>query len=152
MTRSWPTGSKRRGCGALDSGTNRVVSTIAVIPTGMFTQKIDCQPTELTSRPPTTGPSAIDRPTTPPQIPIARARSARSVNVLVMIDIATGLSIDPPIAWSIRNATRAPRLGARLQSSEPSVNRASPIWNVRRRPTRSAVEPDSISKLASTSE
>ncbi len=32
------------------------------------------------------------------------------------------------------------------------MNSASPAWKVRRRPTRSAVDPDSISKLASTSE
>ena len=90
-------------------------------------------------------------PTTPPQMPIARARSAGSVKVFVMIDIATGLSIEPPTAWSMRNATSQPSPGARLQSSEPSVNSASPVWKVRRRPTRSAVDPDSISRLASTS-
>ena len=76
---------------------------------------------------------------------------AGSVNMLVMIDIATGLSIEPPTACSIRNATSQPRLGARLHSSEPSVKTARPVWKIRRRPTRSAVEPDSISRLASTS-
>ena len=37
-------------------------------------------------------------PTTPPQTPIARARSTRPVNTWVMIDIATGFIIEPPIA------------------------------------------------------
>ena len=68
-----------------------------------------------------------------------------------MIDMATGFSIEPPMAWSIRNATSQPRPGARLHSSEPRVNMARPVWKVRRRPIRSAVEPDSISRLASTS-
>jgi branched-chain amino acid aminotransferase len=42
-----------------------------------------------------------------------------------MMDIATGLSIEPPTAWSIRNATSQARLGARLQASEPSVKTTS---------------------------
>ena len=123
---------------------------IAATPTGMFTQKIPRQPTEVTRAPPTTGPSARLMPNTAPHSPIARARSAGSVNVFVMIDIATGLSIDPPSAWSARNATSQPSAGARLQASEPSVNSARPVWKVRRRPIRSPVEPESIRKLATT--
>ena len=83
--------------------------------------------------------------------PSARARSARSVNVLVMMDIATGLSMEPPTACTIRNATSQPSPGARLHSPEPMVNTARPTWKVRLLPTRSAVAPDSISRLASTS-
>ena len=67
-----------------------------------------------------------------------------------MIDIATGLSIEPPIAWSTRAAISTPCVGASAQSSEPSENTSSPSWNTRLRPTRSAVEPASISRLAST--
>jgi hypothetical protein len=66
------------------------------------------------------------------------------VNVLVMMDIATGLSIEPPTAWIIRKATSQPRPGARLHSSEPTVNTARPAWNVLRRPIRSAVDPENI--------
>ena len=151
MMSACPTGSGRRGRGARDSGTNRAVSAMAARPTGMFTQNVPRQPTESTSRPPTTGPSAMDRPYAPPQTPIARARSALSVNVLVMIDIATGLSMDPPMACSMRNAISQPRPGARLHRPEPAVKMARPIRKTRRRPTRSAVAPDSIRKLASTS-
>jgi hypothetical protein len=82
---------------------------------------------------------------------MARARSAESVNVLVMIDMATGLSIDPPTAWSIRKATSQPRPGARLHNSEPSVNRARPAWKIFRRPILSPIDPENISRLASTS-
>ena len=151
MTSSWPTGSGRRPRGARDSGTYRAVSTIAARPTGMFTQKMPRQPTEPTSTPPISGPAAMLMPTTPPHTPMARARSAGSVNVLVMMDIATGLSIEPPTACTMRNAISQPRPGARLHSSEPRVKTTSPAWNVRRRPTRSAVEPASIRKLATTS-
>ena len=68
-----------------------------------------------------------------------------------MIDIATGFSIEPPIAWSTRAAISIPSDGASAHRSEPSEKRASPHWKTRRRPSRSAVEPDSISRLASTS-
>jgi hypothetical protein len=83
-------------------------------------------------------------------MPIARARSRGSANVLTMMDIATGLSIEPPLACSMRNATRVAVVGARLQSSEPSPNTPRPIWKVRRRPKRSAVEPDRSSRHATT--
>ena len=150
MTSPWPTGSTRRGRAARDSGTNSAASTIAASPTGMLTQKMPRQPTLSVSTPPSTGPSAMDRPKTPPQTPMARARSRGSVKVLAMIDTATGFIIEPPTACSMRNATSQPRSGARLHSREPRVNVASPIWKIRRRPSRSAVDPARMRKLAMT--
>ena len=150
MTSNWPARSTPRARGALDSGTNSALSTSAASPTGTLTQKIPRQPTDAISAPPRTGPSARLTPNTLPQIPIARARSAGSVKVLLMIDNATGLSIDPPIACSTRNATSQPSPGARLHSSEPRMNSTRPVWNILRRPTRSPVEPDRIRKLART--
>ncbi len=90
-------------------------------------------------------------PNTPPQTPIARARSRGSSNTLRMIEIATGFSIEPPIACRTRAATSSPRLGASAHSSDPSENSDRPSWNTRRRPIRSAVDPDSINRHASTS-
>jgi len=81
---------------------------------------------------------------------MAWALSRGSVNVLVMIDMATGLSIEPPRAWTMRNTTRNVRLGARLHSSDPVTKTVRPVRKVRRRPKRSAVDPDSIKKLART--
>ena len=150
MTSAWPTGSTRRGRPARDSGTNSAVSTIAATPTGMLTQKIPRQPTLSTSTPPRGGPAAMDNPNTPPQMPMARARSRGSVKVLAMIDTATGFIIEPPTAWIMRNATSQPRPGARLHSSEPTVKMASPIWNTLRRPNRSAVDPARMRTLAMT--
>ena len=123
---------------------------IAAIPIGMLIQKMARQPMPLTRMPPRTGPSARLTPTTAPQTPIALARSLGAVKVLTMIDIATGLSIDPPTACTARKATRAPRVGATLQSNDPSENSASPVWKMRRRPIRSATDPDSMSRLART--
>ena len=100
--------------------------------------------------PPTIGPSAIETPNTAPQTPTAWARSRGSVKVLVMIDIATGFIIEAPTAWSTRNATSSSTLGARLHRSDASVNTLRPVTKVRRRPNRSAVEPENISRLAIT--
>ena len=90
-------------------------------------------------------------PNIAPHTPIARARSRGSWKTLRMIDMATGLSIAPPTAWSARKAISQFRLGARAHSSDPSENTTSPVWNVRRRPTRSPVDPHNMSRLASTS-
>ena len=86
-----------------------------------------------------------------PQTPMALARSARSVKTLVMIDMATGLSIEPPTACSARNAISQPVVGAMLHSSDPAPKSTRPVWNVRRRPMRSPMDPPSMSRLASTS-
>ena len=67
-----------------------------------------------------------------------------------MIDIATGLSIEAPTAWSTRNPTRTSMLGARLHSSEATENTLNPARNVRLRPSRSAIDPLNSSRLANT--
>ena len=67
-----------------------------------------------------------------------------------MMDIATGFIIEAPTAWRTRNSTRRPTLGARLHSSEATENTVRPSTKVRLRPNRSAVEPESMSRLAMT--
>ncbi len=67
-----------------------------------------------------------------------------------MIDIATGFSMLPPTACSMRNTISACKPGDALHSTEANVNSTIPTWNVRRRPKRSASEPESKSKLATT--
>ncbi len=151
ITSTWPTGSGRRALGARDSGTKRRVSSRAARPTGRLSQKIERQPTDSTSRPPTSGPAAMEMPTTAPHTPIARARSRGAVKVLVMIDMATGLSIEPPTAWTMRKTISRSRLGASEHSSEPIEKTTRPAMKTRLRPMRSAVEPASISSEASTS-
>ena len=93
----------------------------------------------------------MEMPTTAPHTPIARARSRGSMKVLVMIDMATGLSIEPPTACTIRKTISESRFGAREHSAEPMVKRTRPAMKTRLRPIRSAVEPASISREARTS-
>ena len=70
--------------------------------------------------------------------------------MLAMIDMATGLSIEPPMAWIMRNTTSVVRLGARLDRRDPATKVRRPTMKVLRRPSRSAVEPESMRRLAST--
>jgi hypothetical protein len=62
-----------------------------------------------------------------PHIPIACARSRGSVKTLRMIDIATGLSIEPPTACIARKTISHSSVGAALHSSEPSVKMINPV-------------------------
>ena len=84
-------------------------------------------------------------------MPRAWARSFGSWNVFLTIDSETGVSIDPPRPCSMRSAMSDPVLGASEHSSEPRLNPARPTRNSRLRPSRSAVEPVSISSDATTS-
>ena len=60
-----------------------------------------------------------------------------------MIDIATGLSIVPPSPWTTRAAmSRADARGQPAQQ-RPGPKVVRPIWKIRPRPNRSAVEPAS---------
>jgi hypothetical protein len=134
----------------LVSGTKIAVSTMAVAQIGRLIQNTARQLISSIRKPPTTGPSAIEIPTTAPQKPSARARSTRPVKTCEMMDRATGFSIDPPTACSNRAMIRVSMLGARLHSSEPIAKTTSPIWKIRLRPNRSPVAPDNISSDAST--
>ncbi len=127
MPRPCPIGSTSRIVADLDSGTKIAVSRIASAQIGRLIQNTARQSTNSISAPPTIGPSAIEMPTTPPQTPIARARSTRPVNTCVMIDIATGFIIEPPMACSSRAAISVSMLGAMLHSSEATANSVSPI-------------------------
>ena len=53
----------------------RSARTTAASAIGMLRKKMERHPTDVTSTPPTTGPRAMETPTTAPQIPTAWARS-----------------------------------------------------------------------------
>ena len=133
------------------SGTKIAVSTMAARQIGRLIQNTARQLISSIRKPPTTGPSAIEIPTTAPQKPSARARSTRPVKTCEMMDSATGFSIDPPMRLQqTARAISVSMFGATLHSSEPSEKTIRPIWKTRRRPNRSPVAPDSISSEAST--
>ena len=114
-------------------------------------KKIDRQPTDVTNTPPTTGPKAMDTPTTAPQMPTAWARSRGMVKVFVMIDMATGLSIDPADGLNHPEDNERAQVGGEAAEQRSRAKVQSPMTKVLRRPRRSAVEPEIIRRLARTS-
>lgn len=148
MASTWPIGSMPRGLADFDSGTKTVVSTRAIATIGRLIQNTDCQPRLSMSTPPTMGPRAVEMPTTAPHTPTARARSTRPVKTVVMIDMATGFSMEPPMAWRKRAPIRISMVGAMLHSSDPAAKVSRPMRNTRLRPKRSAAAPESMSRLA----
>jgi hypothetical protein len=115
-----------------------------------LTQKIARHPSVATRIPPMVGPDAAATPNTPAHRPKARARPAGSVMTLVMVERALGCIMAPPTAWTMRKASRVPRLGASEQASDPAAKTARPIWDMRRRPIRSPVDPASSNSEAKT--
>ena len=61
-----------------------------------------------------------------------------------------GTSAAAPRAWTIRKTTSISTDGAAPQSTEPSVNTATPPTNDRRRPTRSVSRPKTMRNAAKT--
>ena len=118
---------------------------------GTLIQKMLCQPKLSTSQPPTSGPMASERPDTPAQMPMARARSRASGKVLVRIDRVLGIIIAPPTPWNRRAAISTDVDGARAQAMDPAVKRATPMTNALRRPYMSPRVPPVSSRLASAS-
>ena len=70
-----PSQSTRPGRGFFDSSTRISVRTIAAMPIGMLTKKIQRQPAHSVRTPPTSGPIATAAPVVAPQIPNAVPRS-----------------------------------------------------------------------------
>ena len=101
------------GARARDSGTNRLASTTA----SSADRDVDRRTPSASrrcrrARRRRSGPSDMLMPIIAPQMPTACARSRGSSKTLRMIDIATGLSIEPPIACSTRAAISASSVGA----------------------------------------
>ena len=82
---------------------------------------------------------------------MAWARSRGSVKVLVMMDRATGASMEPPIAWRARMAMSMSGLIDIEHRADPSPKISSPETKTRRRPARSASAPENMRREARTS-
>ena len=148
ITRTWPGGSSRRARAARESGSTRRPKMIAATPGRTVIQNTERHPRAAASAPPIASPAAMPRPNVPVQTPIARARSAGSVNVAVMMPSDIGVSAAPPAPCSPRNAINQPTPGAKLHPSEASAYTASPAWKTIRRPNRSPTEPAVSIRLA----
>ena len=100
--------------------------------------------------PPTTGPSAVARPTVAPNSPKARPRSPRE-NSCWMSPLLCGVSAPPATPCSSRATTSQPMLGARPASALQAMNAASETTNIRLRPHASPSRPPVTSMSAEVS-
>jgi len=80
---------------------------------------------------------------TNPITPIALARSAGSVNIVMINNSATTETTAPPSPCTARAPTRNAGEPARPHASEAAVNNVRPIRNNRRWPNRSPILPAS---------
>jgi hypothetical protein len=101
--------------------------------------------------PPTIGPRAIPAPLVAAQKPIARWRSWRSANVLVMIASVEGMISAAPRPMLARAAVSIPTESETAAHVEQAANATRPARNVFLRPTRSARLPATNSRPANTS-
>ncbi len=129
-------GTSSREAGPRLSASRSRDPAIAAMPTGTFTQKIQCQFRPWVTAPPISGPLATARPATPPQIPITVPRRSAG-NAEVSNVRPSGMMIPAPIPSTARNAIRAPMPGASAQAADATVKTIRPEVYIRRRPIMS---------------
>lgn len=110
-------------------------------PIGMLTRKIQCQLSEPVSTPPRSTPILPPPAMMKPMKPIALARAAGSVNMIMINDSETTDTAAPPRPCIARATTRDSADVARPQASEAQVNTVRPIKNRRRWPKKSPIRP-----------
>ncbi len=139
-SRSW----RLRGVSALRRGSSFHASGIATNPIGTFTKKTARQPSVSPkiwiSRPPSSGPTAVDTPTTVPNAPNALPRS-RPEKTSWIVALICGVTLPPARPCTSRASTREMPLGANPHTALARVNRASALTNTTRRPCRSPIRP-----------
>ena len=94
------------------------------------------------------GPDATPIPVIAPQMPMALARSARSVKVLVMIDSVVGNTSAAPTPMTTRAPMSASVEPARAARTLPRPKMISPMMSERRRPNRSLNVPPTSTRAA----
>ena len=118
------------------------------MPTGRLTKKIHRQPSSgppsWMSSPPSSGPIAVLTPTTAPNRPNARPRSAPR-NRLWISPAFCGVTSPPPMPCTSRAMISMSALWANPQAALASVKTASPSISVGRRPRASPIRPPATS-------
>ncbi len=89
-------------------------------------------------------------PPRPDQAPTARARWFSANDAWRMARLP-GVSSAPPMPWNARAPFRAVIVGATAHSIDPTANQARPMQKIRRRPYRSASDPERRISEASVS-
>ena len=117
-------------------GSVRQMTTRMTRPSGMFTKKIQCQPTVSVSRPPMAGPMRNATPNIAPKKPWYLPRS-EGAKMSPMIASETGNSAPAPSPWMPRNRISCHISWDRPHRAEPIRKTLTPNRNTGRRPKRS---------------
>ncbi len=114
------------------------------MPMGRFTKNTQRQPSAAPkiwmSSPPSSGPTAVDRPMVEPSSPNALPRSAPRKSCWIIPEIC-GISSPPPTPCTPRDPTSQPAPWAKPQAMEAAVNRTSPPRKAVRLPSASPTRP-----------
>ena len=107
------------------SGSLAADSAAATRPTGTFSQKIQCQSRPCTTAPPMSGPPAIARPPTAPQMPTVLARRSRGKAEARIVRLS-GVISAAPSPWTARAAISRPVVGASAHAADATVKASRP--------------------------
>ncbi len=139
--------SSRGASGSREVGTVLITNTMATAATGAMARKALPHQKCSRSQPPTMGPKATPIPVVAPQMPMALARSARSVNTLDRIDSVFGntmaCSTPPRRCWPTRRRQPAALTGAATPSASERSRSSSSCTRPYRVLSRPPAPPES---------
>ena len=136
---------------AFVSGTVTSTPASTMSPIGTLIRKAQCQDAFVVSHPPTSGPRAAMPPIVPPQTANATARDL-PVKTALMIDRDAGRIIAPPMPCSARAAMRVAASPDIATSTLAPTKTTTPRTKIRRRPARSEMRPQRMSREAKVRE
>ncbi len=144
-----PTASRDGAFAARDSATAHRTPIAMMIPSGMLMPKAHRHENEVVSQPPSSGPTAAIPPIVDPHTANAMPRS-RPWKVAFSSDRVLGSIIAPPTPCTSRERMSRSPVGASAAATDEPANSTTPISSSRRRPMRSASDPNSSSSEAKT--
>ena len=147
---SAPAGSGGSAAGFFEPGTSSRAPAQAAATIGILTRKMEPHQNLASSRPPAIGPIAIPSPMVAAQPAMARARSAGSRNMSLMIDSEAGIVSAAPAPMTARHAISRSTDPENAAPTDPEAKTARPRRKNRLRPSRSARLPPTSSNPAKT--
>ncbi|CAM5229928.1 hypothetical protein STENM327S_02459 [Streptomyces tendae] len=122
-------------------GSSRGTGSISRTPATTLSAKVDSQPSQLVSTPPSTVPTAPPAPAIAANTPRARCRSGPSGNRLSTRANAAAAAMAAPTPCTARAVISSAASPAKAPSSEAADSTPRPARKTRRRPSRSAARP-----------
>ena len=145
-----PAGSGRSAAGFFESGTSARAPTKPATAMGTLTMKMEPHQNLARSKPPAIGPTAMPSPMVPAQPPMARARSAGSRKMSLMIDNDEGIVSAAPPPMTARHAISKGTEPANAAPTEAPAKTVRPMRKNLLRLNRSARLPPTSNSPAKT--